>query len=221
MSPLQSLLSSSLLCPQLPTQVNPSPTQESPTPIVNTSPASAPAAKAAPQPAPASGAIKSLSELKTGVQNASFTWNANCGGTVACGPNAAGVQGVGAAALNTQAYEDGKPIVNGVGGACGQCWHLQPLTDVYPNNNHLSVGTPIVVQINDQCPDGGYCMQSPQAPLNNYQMQLHFDLCQQTGVAKAFFGDIPEGVLLGVAEFDPTCAGLHDGKFGASQGPLV
>ena len=83
------------------------------------------------------------------IVKASFTWNANCGSTVACGPSAAGVHGVGAAAINTQAYENGQPIVNGVGKACGRCWHLQPLSDVYPNPKNLAVGTPIVVKIND------------------------------------------------------------------------
>ena len=156
----------------------------------------------------------------SGIQNASFTWNDNCGSTVACGPSAAGVQGIGGAALNTQAYMAGQPIVNGVGLGCGQCWHLQPLTDVYPSNGK-NVGTPVVVKINDQCPDAGYCQQSDQAPLNQYNMPLHFDLCAATGVAQAFFGEIPPGVLLGVAQYDPTCAGLEDGKFGATQGTLV
>ena len=155
------------------------------------------------------------------IVTASFTWNGYCGSTVACGPSAAGVQGIGAAAINTQAYENGQPIVNGVGNACGQCWHLQPLSDVYPNPNNLAVGTPIVVKINDQCPDGGYCQQSPQAPLNDLGAPYHFDLCAATGTAQAFFGQIPEGVLMGVARFDPDCSGLTDGQFGASQGTLV
>jgi len=156
----------------------------------------------------------------SGVQNASFTWNSNCGPTVACGPSAAGVQGIGAAAINTQGYMAGSPIVNGVGAACGQCWHLLPQTDIYPSNGK-HVGTPIVVKINDQCPDAGYCQQSDQAPLNDYNRVLHFDLCAATGGAQAFFGEIPPGVLLGLAQFDPTCAGLQDGQFGASQGTLA
>ena len=161
-----------------------------------------------------------ITPYMSGIQNASFTWNDNCGSTVACGPSAAGVQGIGAAALNTQAYMAGKSILNGVGAGCGQCWHLQPLTDVYPSNGK-NVGTPIVVKINDQCPDAGYCQQSDQAPLNQCNKPLHFDLCAATGAAQAFFGEIPPGVLLGVAKYDPTCAGLEDGHFGASQGTLV
>ena len=155
------------------------------------------------------------------IVTASFTWNGYCGSTVACGPSAAGVQGTGCSAINTQAYSNGQPIVNGVGNACGQCWHLQPLSDVYPKPNNLAVGTPIVVKINDQCPDGGYCQQSLQAPLNDYGAPYHFDLCAATGTAQAFFGQIPEGVLMGVARFNPDCSGLDDGQFGASMGKLV
>jgi len=168
---------------------------------------------------PASDTSHGSTPYMSGVHNASFTWNDNCGSTVACGPSAAGVNGIGAAALNTQGYMAGQPTVNGVGAGCGQCWRLQPLTDVYPSNGK-NVGTPIVVRINDQCPDAGYCQQSDQAPLNEYQMPLHFDLCAATGVAQAFFGEIPQGVLLGLAQYDPTCGGLQDGKFGATQGTL-
>ena len=156
----------------------------------------------------------------SGIQNASFTWNNNCGTTVACGPSAAGVQGIGGAALNSQGYMAGSPIVNGVGKACGQCWHLQPQVDVYSSQGK-KVGTPVVVRINDQCPDAGYCQQTDQQPLNQYNEVLHFDLCAATGVAEAFFGEIPPGVLLGVAKYSSDCAGLDDDQFGATQGPLV
>ena len=85
------------------------------------------------------------------------------------------MQGIGAVVLNTQRYRSSKPIVNGVGAGCGQYWHLQPQTNVYPSNGK-NVGAPIVVNVNDQCPDAGYCQQSDQTPLNDYDTMLHFDL---------------------------------------------
>ncbi|KAL8693547.1 MAG: hypothetical protein Q9218_001633 [Villophora microphyllina] len=176
------------------------------------------------------GAPSSFLRRDLPVVKASFTWNNNCGPTVACGPATAGVQGVGAAALNTLAFQnphgaiDGignVPIVNGVGAACGACWHLQPQTDWYPSNGK-SVGKPIVVKINDQCPDGGYCDQTIDHPTNTggYNAPVHFDLCAATGAAQQFFGAIGPGVILGLAQFDPDCAGLNDGQLGASMGTL-
>ena len=112
-------------------------------------------------------------------------------------------------------------MTNGIGVACGQCWLVQPLSDVYPNPNNLAIGHPIVVKINDRCADGGVCDQCPERPNNQYGQRMHFDLCSVTGGAQAFFGQIPPGVLLGVAQWLPDCAGWDDGQFGASQGSLV
>ncbi|KAI4260631.1 MAG: hypothetical protein LQ352_000193 [Teloschistes flavicans] len=176
------------------------------------------------------GAPSSFLRRDLPVVKASFTWNNNCGSTVACGPAAAGVLGVGAAAINTLAFQnpngaiDGSgntPIVNGVGAACGACWHLQPQTDWYPSNGK-SVGKPIVVKINDQCPDGGYCDQTVDHPTNTggYDAPVHFDLCATTGAAQQLFGEIEPGVIIGLAQFDPDCVGLNDGQLGASLGEL-
>ncbi|KAL8781607.1 MAG: hypothetical protein Q9203_000185 [Teloschistes exilis] len=170
------------------------------------------------------GAPSSFLRRDLPVVRASFTWNNNCGSTVACGPAAAGVQGVGAAAINTLAFQnpngaiDGRgntPIVNGVGAACGACWHLQPQTNWYPSNGK-SLGKPIVVKINDQCPD------TIEHPTNTggYNAPVHFDLCAATGAAQQFFGEIGPGVIIGLAQFDPDCAGLNDGQLGASLGGL-
>ncbi|KAL8835618.1 MAG: hypothetical protein Q9170_003235 [Blastenia crenularia] len=179
---------------------------------------------------PFAGAPPSFLKRQLPVVKASFTWNNNCGPTVACGPAAAGIQGVGAAAINTLAFQNpngaingvgNTPIVNGVGAACGACWHLQPSTDWYESNGK-SVGKPIVVKINDQCPDGGYCDQTVEHPTNTggYNAPVHFDLCAATGAAQQFFGDIEPGVIIGSAQYDPDCAGLNDGQLGGSLGGL-
>ncbi|KAL8951719.1 MAG: hypothetical protein Q9222_002332 [Ikaeria aurantiellina] len=176
------------------------------------------------------GAPPSFLKRDLPIYKASFTWNGNCGPSVACGPAAAGVQGVGGAALNTLAFQnangaingDGNtPLVNGRGAACGHCWHLQPLTNSYESTgNGKSVGSPIVVKINDQCPDPGYCDQTVEHPTNTggYDAPVHFDLCAATGAAQKFFGDVGPGVVMGVAQFDPDCAGLNDGQLGGSLG---
>ena len=156
------------------------------------------------------------------VFTSSFTWNAQCGPTVACGPSAAGFSGTGFAAANNVTYAAGQPIVNGVGKGCGQCWHLMPQDDAYQSNGK-SLGTPVVVKINDQCTDPKYCDQEEfgnNTPLNTgYGKQVHFDLCDQSGVTKQFFGEISAGVALGLAQ-QVECNVLNYGKFGSKMGKL-
>ncbi|KAL8803322.1 MAG: hypothetical protein Q9223_004628 [Gallowayella weberi] len=179
------------------------------------------------------GAPESFLKRQLPIYKASFTWNNNCGPTVACGPAAAAIPGVGAAAINTLAFQNPNgaingagnvPLVNGVGAACGSCWHLQPTSNWFPTNGK-SLGTPIVVKINDQCPDGGYCDQTVEHPTNTggYDAPVHFDLCSaggENGAAGKFFGETGPGVLLGLAQYDPDCAGLNDGQWGSTLGPL-
>ena len=157
------------------------------------------------------------------VFTSSFTWNQQCGPTVACGPSAAGFHGTGFAAANNVTYAAGQPIVNGVGKGCGQCWHLMPESDAYQSNGK-SLGTPVVVKIDDQCTDPKYCDQEEfgnNTPLNTgYGKQVHFDLCDQSGVTKQFFGDIGMGVALGSAQ-QVECSVLNDGTFGSKLGKVV
>ena len=156
------------------------------------------------------------------VYTSSFTWNQLCGPTVACGPSAAGFKGTGFAAANNVTYAAGQPIVNGVGKGCGQCWHLQPDSDAYQSNGK-SLGTPVVVKINDQCTDPKYCDQeegSNHSPLNTgYGKQVHFDLCDQSGVTEQFFGAIGKGVALGTAQ-QVECSYLNDGEYGTKMGKV-
>ncbi|KAL9603069.1 MAG: hypothetical protein Q9219_001433 [cf. Caloplaca sp. 3 TL-2023] len=179
---------------------------------------------------PFAGAPPSFLRRQLPVLKASFTWNNNCGPTVACGPPTAGVQGIGAAAINSLAFQnphgaingDGNvPLNNGAGAACGGCWHLQPQSNWFESNGK-SLGKPIVVKINDECPDPGYCDQTVEHPTNTggYDAPVHFDICAATGAAQQFFGEIGPGVAIGLAQYDPDCLGLDDGQLGASMGEL-
>ena len=98
-----------------------------------------------------------------------------------------------------------------------------PQDDAYPSNGQ-SLGTPVVVKINDQCTDPKYCDQEEygnNTPLNTgYGKQVHFDLCDQSGVTKQFFGQISAGVALGLAQ-QVECNVLNYGTFGSKMGKLV
>ncbi|KAL8886098.1 MAG: hypothetical protein Q9215_006148 [Flavoplaca cf. flavocitrina] len=183
---------------------------------------------------PPVGAPDSFLKRGLPIHRASFTWNKNCGAHVACGPAAAAKPGIGAAAINTLAFEnadggiDGKgnkPHVYGPNGACGSCWHLQPVSNFYPSNGK-SLGTPVVVQINDVCPmDKGYCDQTVEHPTNTggFDAPVHFDLCSMGDAgeaAKQFFGEIGPGVVTGLAQYDPGCTLLEKGPFGSGAGTL-
>lgn len=174
------------------------------------------------------GAPPSFLKRQLPIYKASFTYNEKCGETVACGPAAAALPGIGVAAINTLAFQnpvggiDGKgnvPLVNGAGAACGACWHLQPQHSWFEKtDNGKTLGKPIVVRINDHCPDEKYCDQTLEHPVNTggYDAPVHFDICAATGGAQQFFGEVGPGIAIGLAQFDPDCAGLEDGHFGSS-----
>ncbi|KAI4231177.1 MAG: hypothetical protein L6R40_007822 [Gallowayella cf. fulva] len=177
------------------------------------------------------------------ILRASFTSNPTCGQTISCNAGKynthTGVKGIGATAVNGMLFggapgvydgSSGYKNVNGVGGACGSCWTLTPGYN-YHESNGKSLGHTVVVRINDACTDKGYCDQSPAHPLNTgpldkmqpsgkYDGQVHFDLCQATGVSAAFFGatngGLNAGVAIGAAQYNPDCTGLEDGNFGGS-----
>ncbi|KAL8853738.1 MAG: hypothetical protein Q9221_001381 [Calogaya cf. arnoldii] len=172
------------------------------------------------------------------VIRASFTSNPKCSQTVSCNAGTSnehtGVQGIGAAAVNHMLFggppgvydgSAGYTNVNGLGGACGSCWTLTPDFNYYPSNGK-PLGKTVVVRINDACTDPGYCDQTPEHPLNTgpleniqpsrkFKAPVHFDLCEATDVAEAFFGEIKTGVAIGFAQYNPDCNGLEDGNFGA------
>ncbi|KAL8663876.1 MAG: hypothetical protein Q9168_008022 [Polycauliona sp. 1 TL-2023] len=188
---------------------------------------------------PPIGAPASLFKRSAPVQ-ASFTWNRVCGDKVACGAgSAARDDGTGVAAINKQAFLnpnggiDGKgntPYVYGASGACGSCWHLQPVTNLDPSSK-TPLGTPVVVRINDECADAGVCDQGSATPdglSSKYKTPVHFDLCTEggnNGAAGQFFGQTPDGNLpngqvLGLAQYDPGCELLNSGPFGSLAGTL-
>lgn len=80
------------------------------------------------------------------------------------------------------------------------------------------------MKINDQCTDAGYCDQeegSNTAHVNTlYKKDVHFDLCNATGVTNQFFGQIGAGVAIGYAQQLPDCSALDDGPFGSQLGTL-
>ncbi|KAL9038231.1 MAG: hypothetical protein Q9180_003259 [Flavoplaca navasiana] len=172
------------------------------------------------------------------ILRASFTSNKLCGQTISCnaGKNNdhTGVKGVGATAVNKMLFggppgvydgSGGHSNVNGLGGGCGSCWTLTPGFNYYEDNG-IPLGKTVVVRINDECTDPGYCDQTPDSPLNTgptkdiqpsgkFEAPVHFDLCEATGVAAAFFGELKTGVAMGAAQYNPDCTGLEDGEFGA------
>ncbi len=175
------------------------------------------------------------------VLRASFTSNPTCGASTSCNAgtdsNYTGIGGIGAAAVNSMLFggppgvhdgSGGYSNVNGVGPSCGTCWTLTPGYNYYESNG-ISLGQTVVVKINDACADPGYCDQCVERPLNTgplydiqpsgmFNGQVHFDLCEATGVAQAFFGQIGTGVAIGAAQYNPDCSGFTDGQFGASTG---
>ncbi|KAL8722870.1 MAG: hypothetical protein Q9225_000703 [Loekoesia sp. 1 TL-2023] len=175
------------------------------------------------------------------ILRASFTSNPTCGASISCNAgknsNYTGVEGIGATAVNSMLFggppgvhdgSGGYSNVNGVGPSCGTCWTLTPGYNYYKSNGK-SLGRTVVVKINDACADPGYCDQCVERPRNTgplsnvqpsgmFDAKVHFDLCQATGVAQAFFGQIRTGVAIGAAQYNPDCSGLTDGQFGASTG---
>ena len=79
----------------------------------------------------------------------------------------------------------------------------------------------MVVKINDQCTDPGYCDQTDARDVNTrYGKQVHFDLCNATGVTGQFFGEVAVGVVMGLAQRLEDCSALDDGAFGSELGTL-
>ncbi|KAI4285396.1 MAG: hypothetical protein L6R38_000694 [Xanthoria sp. 2 TBL-2021] len=210
--------------------------KEDPSPKEDPSTKEDPSSKEDPSPKGASS--KGLSKGSQSIIRASFTSNPKCGQTISCNAGKTndhtGVNGTGAAAVNGMLFggppgvydgSGGYTNINGVGGACGSCWTLTPGYNYYESNGK-SLGKTVVVRINDACTDPGYCDQKPGHPLNTgptdgvqksgkFNAPVHFDLCEATGVAAAFFGEIKTGVAIGAAQYNPDCTGLEDGEFGA------
>jgi len=114
--------------------------------------------------------------------NASFT---NYGG---CSQPACGRVGSGYTAAMNQ-FSFGAPPSVGPGDACGRCFELTGLEDPY-SPAYTGPFNTIIVQVTDLCPVEGnsvWCAQSTSTPLNQFNQPYHFDICQDTGGATAFF----------------------------------
>ncbi|KAI9809435.1 MAG: hypothetical protein M1827_006872 [Pycnora praestabilis] len=91
----------------------------------------------------------------------------------------------------------GKGPGQGAGPACNTCYRLTGQTD--SSGNKLANGNPsIVVKVNNLCPATGnpLCSQNGLSGTNQYGANVDFDLCSDSGAAKAFFPNYPNGVGL-------------------------
>jgi hypothetical protein len=118
----------------------------------------------------------------------------NCSSTkAACGFfNAPGFM-----AAASQALYDG---LGGPGSACGTCWLLTAETDNM--GNPLSGVSPIVVQVNNECPanvNNTLCQQSSLTDTNSLGANVNFDLCIQSGAPSGLFGTGHPGLAVGTA----------------------
>ncbi|PPQ79063.1 hypothetical protein CVT26_003968 [Gymnopilus dilepis] len=129
-----------------------------------------------------------LEERATGgyVQNpsgsASFTMYSGCG-SPACGKSATGFT----AAMNQLAF--GAPPGSGAGDACGRCFALTGTKDPF-SPSFTGPFHSIVVKVTDLCPVQGnqeWCGQTTSHQTNQHGTTFHFDICEDTGGAAAFF----------------------------------
>ncbi|KAH9975706.1 endoglucanase V-like protein [Lactifluus volemus] len=113
--------------------------------------------------------------------NASFTFYSDCA-PPACGQTVTGYS----AAINQLSFGSD----SGPGDACGRCFKITGTHDPYSPENQITP-TSIIVRITDECPITGnadWCGQTRDKPTNKYNAIAHFDLCQDSGAADAFFG---------------------------------
>ncbi|KAI0302987.1 RlpA-like double-psi beta-barrel-protein domain-containing protein-containing protein [Russula brevipes] len=92
------------------------------------------------------------------------------------------------------------------GDACGRCFKITPTKDPYTPSYTGPFGNTIIVKVTDLCPaspssDSGprWCDQTVSRPLNGFNMPMHFDLCQDSGAASAFFPS-GRGAMVGTYE---------------------
>lgn len=128
------------------------------------------------------------------VGNASFTMYSGCS-AAACGVSATGFT----AAMNQLSY--GAPPGVGPGDACGRCFAVTANLDPFSPSFAGPFST-VVVKVTDLCPVAGnqeWCGQTQASPENAHGEAVHFDLCEDTGAAAAFF---PSGMM---CAFVPCC----------------
>ncbi|TFK39943.1 endoglucanase V-like protein [Crucibulum laeve] len=114
--------------------------------------------------------------------SASFTMYTGCG-SPACGKSATGFT----AAINQLAFGSAPGL--GAGDACGRCFSLTGTADPF-SPAFTGPFKSIVVKVTDLCPIQGnqeWCGQTQSAQNNQHGKPFHFDICQDTGGASAFF----------------------------------
>ncbi|KAJ3929288.1 MAG: endoglucanase V-like protein [Lentinula lateritia] len=112
----------------------------------------------------------------------SFTQYSGCG-SPACGISASGYT----AAINQLAFGSSPGL--GAGDACGRCFQLTGTADPY-SPSFTGPFKSIVVKVTDMCPAAGnqqWCGQTSSNTVNSFGKEFHFDICEDTGGAGAFF----------------------------------
>ncbi|KAJ4492556.1 endoglucanase V-like protein [Lentinula edodes] len=124
--------------------------------------------------------VRGYLQLPSG--NTSFTQYSGCG-SPACGVTATGFT----AAINQLAF--GSVPGLGAGDACGRCFALTGAADPY-SPAFTGPFNSIIVKVTDMCPVEGneqWCGQTTSDPINSFGTEFHFDICEDTGGASAFF----------------------------------
>jgi len=83
----------------------------------------------------------------------------------------------------------GAPPGPGPGDACGRCFLVTGTHDPY-TPSFTGPFNSVVVKTTDLCPAAGnevWCGQTTSNPTNTFGQSVHFDLCQDSGAAAAFF----------------------------------
>ncbi|EPT00417.1 hypothetical protein FOMPIDRAFT_160854 [Fomitopsis schrenkii] len=114
--------------------------------------------------------------------SASFTQYTGCG-SPACGIAATGYT----AAINQLSF--GAAPGAGAGDACGRCFRLTGSADPY-SPSYSGPFNSVVIKVTDLCPVSGnevWCGQTTSNGDNEYGKPVHFDICEDTGGAAAFF----------------------------------
>lgn len=105
---------------------------------------------------------------------------------------------------------------SGAGDACGRCFALTGMSDPISPNFAGPFHT-VVVKVTDLCPITGnqeWCSQTTSDPENEHGEAVHFDLCEDTGAASAFF---PSGHDALTGSFTEVSCAEWSGSDGAPQ----